>query len=340
MNLLFDIGHPAHVHLFRNFISYLIKEKHSVFVTSRDKDVTSALLDYYQINNIALSTPAIGKLGMFKELRHRNKSIFNLHKENHFDASFGTSVSIGFLQRKFGVLAYNFNEDDDAVVKQYAYLAYPFATKIINPDCLEFSKWKKKRVLYPSYHELAYLHPNNFKPDINIVKEYGLEEKKYVIVRLSALTAHHDVGAKGISQELLDKIKNILSDYKVIESSELKKEYKIKPWDMHHVLAYAKMIISDSQTMTIEGAVLGVPAVRINTFIDKSTVIAELEKKYTLAYGFFPNDEKTIIDTVKYLATDKEVDNLWERKRQILLNDKIDFNEWMIEFFENNINNG
>lgn len=337
MNLLFDIGHPAHVHLFKNFIFYLKNNGHEVFVTSRDKDVTSVLLDYYKISHFSLSSPAKGKFGMLKELRSRNRSIFDLHLKNKFDASFGTSVSIGFLKQKYSVPSFNFNEDDDAVVRQYAYLAYPFATKIFNPDCIEFTKWKNKRVLYPSYHELAYLHPNNFKPDINIIKKYGLVEEKYVVVRLSALAAHHDVGAKGISSELLADIKNILSDYKVIESSELKKQYQIKPWDMHHVLAYAKMIICDSQTMAAEAMVLGTPSIRINSFVGKISYLEELENKYNLGFGIKPDNESDVLKTVEDMLNMKNIEETWQTRRQIMLDEKVDLNEWMINYFEKEI---
>ena len=48
----------------------------------------------------------------------------------------------------------------------------PFSTKIFNPSCLKYNKWKNKRVLYDSYHELAYLHPNYFTPDAQILNKY------------------------------------------------------------------------------------------------------------------------------------------------------------------------
>ncbi|PLX10566.1 MAG: hypothetical protein C0594_04785 [Marinilabiliales bacterium] len=340
MNILFDIGHPAHVHLFKNFISFLKERKHNVYVVSRKKDVTEVLLDYYEIDYFSLSEPRKNKLGMLKELRSRNKQIFKLHQKYKFDVSFGTSVSIGFLNRKYGVPAYNLNEDDDSVVKYYTYLSYPRATKIINPDCIRYQKWKKKRVLYPSYHEFAYLHPNNFHPDLAIVKEYGLEPYKYIIIRMSGLIAHHDSGMQGLGEELLAKIKNLVEQkqgYRIIESHELKKQYQIKPWDLHNVLAFSRMIISDSQTMTIEGAVLGVPSIRINTFIDKSTVIEELEKKYLLAYGFYPTETEPIIATVQKLLNNENLTSIWTEKKKNLLVDKIDMNKWMIDYFVDEI---
>lgn len=339
MNLLFDIGHPAHVHLFKNFIFYLKKRDHSVIVTSRKKDVTEALLNHYNINHITLSTPKTSKTGMIKELITRNRQIFNLHQQQPFDACFGTSASIGFLTRKYNVSSYNFNEDDDAVVKYYSWIAYPFATKIINPNCIKHKHWKNKRVMYPSYHELAYLHPNNFTPDKNIINAYGLKPKQYILVRLSGLVAHHDDGEKGISENLYQKIKCVLKDYNIIESHELKKQYQVKPWDMHHVLAHSKMIISDSQTMTIEGAVLGIPSIRINTFIGKSSVIEELEKKYELAYGLLPTQQSKVLKVLTELLSYKNLEEQWLSKREIMLHDKIDLNKWIIEFFNKNILN-
>ncbi len=339
MNLLFDIGHPAHVHLFKNFIKYLKGNEHNVYVTSRKKDVTEVLLNHYRIDSYSLSAPRTSKIGMLLELRTRNKQIYSLHTKYHFDASFGTSASIGFLNRKYNIPAYNFNEDDDAVVKYYTWLSYPFASKIINPDCIEYSRWKKKRILHPSYHEMAYLHPNNFLPDRSIVESYGLKPKQYIIMRLSGLIAHHDTGEKGISENLYKRIKSIFKGYKIVESHELKKEYQVDPWDMHHILAYSKMIVSDSQTMTIEGAVLGIPSIRINTFIGKSTVIDELEKKYKLAYGFYPNDETNIVQTITNLVNKEDLETEWKQKRNDLLNEKIDLNTWLINYFEDHILN-
>jgi uncharacterized protein len=333
MNFLFDIGHPAHVHLFKNFIFYLKASGHSITVTSRNKDVTIPLLDHYKIDHFQIGTPGKGLAGMAYELLCRNRQIYRLHKRLRFDAAIGTSASIGFLKLKCGVPAYNFNEDDDDVVKFYSYLSYPFATRIINPDCIRFRKWSSKRILYPSFHELAYLHPSNFKPNSDVLTKYDLAPGKYVLLRFSALRAHHDIGMRGISPELRSKIKNILSDFHIIESHELKRN-NLRPWEMHHILAHAKMIISDSQTMTIEGSVLGVPSVRINTFIDKSTVITELEKKYNLAYGFYPQQGSEILNTIIYLANEAKLCQIWNERRSKLLNDKLDFNNWMIDYFK------
>jgi len=104
---------------------------------------------------------------------------------------------------------------------------------------------------------------------------------------------------------------------------------------MHHILAFAKMIISDSQTMTIEAAVLGIPAVRINTFIGKSTVIDELENKYQLAFGFLPDQGDQAIECVKTTIENPQTDLLWNERREILLSDKKDLNQFLINYILN-----
>ena len=339
MKLLFDIGHPAHVHLFKNFIFYLNENNIPYIVVTRDKEITNDLLRFYKIPHKNLSVPGKNKLTMLKELFIRGFKIWKIHSKEHFSLALGTSVTIGHLSyvTKNRVKSFNFNEDDDNIVPLYTKLAYPNATKIINPDCLKFNKWKDKRVLVSSYHELAYLHPNNFTPNESILEKYGLSKGKYVIFRLSALKAHHDLGAKGISKELKAKMISLLDGYDIVESLEGKTGNKIEPWDMHHILAFAKMIVSDSQTMTIEAAVLGIPSMRINTFIGKSTVIDELEQKYKLSFGILPENESLIMSTLQSLIKNKELESQWQLKREKLLKDKVDFNKWMIDFFEKEI---
>jgi uncharacterized protein len=339
-NILFDIGHPAQFHLFKNFISYLKEKGYNVFVTTRNKDITNTLLDHYDINYTCVSNPSKNNfVGMLSELIIRDVRILIFCLKHKIKIGFGTSTSIAHLTLfSLGLFkSYNFGEDDDFIVPLHTYSTYPFTTKIVNPKCLKFKLWKHKRVLYHSYHELAYLHPKNFTPNENVIKKYGLKKRRYVIFRLSALNAHHDAGAKGISTQLKLQMTKILKGYDIVESFEGKRGNKIAPWDMHHILASAKMIISDSQTMTIEAAVLGVPSMRINTFIGKSTVIEELENKYKLCFGILPANEGLIMKVLKELINNPNIESDWQLKLKKLIQDKIDFNQWMIEYFESEI---
>lgn len=339
MNILFDINHPAHVHLFKNLIKHLIPN-HKIVVTARQKDVTTILLEHHNIDYMALSEISNNSTGLIAELLIKDYKTLLLHLKHKFDIGIGTSYSIPHVSFISRMKSYFFNEDDDRLSKFNDLFVQPFATKIINPKCLYISSLKAKRVLYNSYHELAYLHPNNFTPNIALLKKYDLVDKKYVILRLNSLQAHHDIGAKGISNEMYLKIKALLKDYIIIESRENSKTHQIEPWDMHHVLAFAKMIICDSQTMAAEAMVLGVPSIRINTFVGRISYLEELENKYNLGYGILPlaENESNILDTINHLANDTNIESLWQEKKEKMLSEKCDLNQWMIEYFEKEIN--
>ena len=56
MKILVDIGHPAHVHLFRNLIGEMESAGHRVMVTVRDLPSATGLLDHYGIPYIVIGT--------------------------------------------------------------------------------------------------------------------------------------------------------------------------------------------------------------------------------------------------------------------------------------------
>jgi predicted glycosyltransferase len=332
-NILFDIGHPAHVHLFKNFIIYLKKEGHNVVVASREKDVANILLKHYGIDFISISKCGKGLVQMFGELLKRDYMVFRFHKRFKFDLAFGTSVSIAHLSALSKAKSFIFEEDDDAVVPLFSKITYPFATGIIVPNCLKYKRWKKKRIVHNSYHELAYLHPKNFKPDVKVLKKYNLRPHEYILVRKSALKAHHDYNVKGLKGEIWDKIYKIIRDYKIINIIENKNNSGVAPWEVHDMMSFAKMVISDSQTMIAEAAVLGVPSIRYNSFVGRISYLEELEKKYHLTFGFRPGEEESVERKVKELLNNKKLYEVFYNNKNRMLKDKLDLNKWMIELF-------
>jgi len=93
---------------------------------------------------------------------------------------------------------------------------------------------------------------------------------------------------------------------------------------MHHVLYFAKMLVSDSQTMTIEAAILGVPSVRYNSLVGRISSMQELEYKYDLSYGFTPGHEEDMLKKLQYLLNKKNLQEECNRNREKLLKDKED----------------
>jgi len=325
MHILFDIGHPAHVHLYRNFIKELVARGEKVTVTSRDKEVTNALLNHYGIEYINLSTPAPSKIGMGLELLSRDYQILKQHRKDPVSISFGTSVSIAHLSAVSGVPSIVSNEDDDDVVPLFTKLTYPFATQIINPVEIIFDKWTKKRKIVHSYHELAYLHPSNFKVKQDVCEKYGFKPGEFILYRASALRAHHDSGILGLNS-LRSELSDLLDGYQVLSSDELSKS-QFKPWELHQLLASAKFIITDSQTMSVEAAILGVPCLRFNSFADSCSIIKSLEDEYNLIKSFMPGrDNEDFLRMVKHYLNSDHLKKTNQVNREEMLHQKIDYN--------------
>ena len=104
---------------------------------------------------------------------------------------------------------------------------------------------------------------------------------------------------------------------------------------IHHVLYYAQLLVTDTQTMATEAAILGTPTVRCNSFVDKVHVgnFDELEQKYDLIYSI--RDHKQAMQKAIELIQQPDVKDQWAKKRKNLLSDKIDVTQFMIDFIEN-----
>ena len=72
MRIFIDIGHPAHVHYFRNMIASMHDKGHTFFIIARDKEVTHRLLKQYNLSYISRgkgSGTIVGKiLYLFKAI--------------------------------------------------------------------------------------------------------------------------------------------------------------------------------------------------------------------------------------------------------------------------------
>ena len=144
--------------------------------------------------------------------------------------------------------------------------------------------------------KLSYLHPKWFKKIQTKIK------KPYFVIRRSKLDAHHDSNIAGLNDPILFKLIEFLkNDGDIYISSEAKlsdslEKYKlhIKPSEMQHVLADAKLLISDSQSMSMEASMLGVPSIRYSDFAGRIGVLEELEHTYGLTFGIPANNPEKL----------------------------------------------
>ena len=314
MTVLFMISHPAHFWMFRYAIDNLKRDGHKVVIVIRPKDVLEQLcidagMEFYKVKN----RPK--KWGMFGLAIFLIEKIFEVlriackEKPDMLVGSDGVLAVVGKLIRR---PAFEMYEDDAEAIALYARMFFPIYTGVVCPHCCSAWKWEAKKYSYPSYHELGYLHPNQFKPSREVVERYGIDTTKpYILVRFAQLTAHHDVGIHGINTEVAERMIAMLKPHgRIYITSERPLEpqfeqyrIRINPLDMHHVMAFASLYIGDSQTMAAEAGVVGTPFVRLNDFVGRLSYLHELEAPtdYTpRSDGYVPRVDAHVPDEVHY----------------------------------------
>lgn len=341
MRLLFDLGHPAHVHLFRHLARRIQENGGEVLATTRHKEVTVQLCQAYGLPQRILSRKRYGMLGSGVEFFERTAKLSGVARWFRPDALLGTSVSIGTVGKLIRRPSFVFQEDDADVVPSFARIAYSTSTYIVTPDCLRDEEHGTKHLTYPGYHELAYLHPDIFTPNPSVVRSLGLEpDEPYFILRFVALQAHHDTEARGIDQETATELVRLLSAHgKVLITSEGELadafrpyQFPLPPEKLHDTLAFAALCIGDSQTVTAEAAVLGVPNIRCNSFVGRISYLEELEHVHQLTLGLLPHENERLLSTVTHWLQDLEGRRcVMEHNRRFLLQKCVNLTDWQYE---------
>jgi uncharacterized protein len=342
MNILMDIAHPAHLHLLKNTYFELSKRGHKVLVTVKDIPAAIALLDKLHIPYAYLGGKKDSLLGKaFLQLKY-NFKIWWLVVSKKIDIGFSSSLTLTHISRITRMHSIILDDDDDDVEPLFVKYAHPYADVVLSPECAK--RATKKLIAYRGYHELAYLHPNYFVPDASVLTEFGLTEgEPYFVLRFNAFKAHHDIGVQGLSIEnkrkliacLEPKGKVFITTERNIDDEFKKYQLLLSPERAHSFIYYATMLIGDSQTMTSEAAVLGTPAIRSNSFVGKISYLEEEEHKYGLTYGFLPDEFDAMQLKIDQLLSLPNLKEIWQKRRERMLKDKIDVTAFYVWFIEN-----
>jgi predicted glycosyltransferase len=307
-----------------------------VCITARDKDRSVELLRAFDLPYQQISSQKSGA-GLAVEMAQRTPRLMKIMRSFRPDVMtgiMGPSIALaGALRRVPSVVFY-----DTEFAVQTNRLVYPLAYSVCTPDCYQ-GRVKGRNVRYAGYHELAYLHPKRFEPDENVLAEFGVSQgEPYSILRFVSWQAVHDRQEKGLTAkqkrhlvEVLQRRGRVLISSESPLSADLADLAVTGPVEkIHHLLAYAKLVVGESATMSSEAAVLGVPAV----------FIATTGRGYT-------DDEERRYQLVRYLTEDQydmalsaiddilaEPEEIWRSARRRLLEEKIDVTGWMVDYFE------
>jgi len=323
----------------------LAAEGHEVFWCIRKKDVLEDLVRGEGLPYSLLTRPRSGTLGSAIELVEHDYKVLREITRRKARLAIGASISVAHAAYLVpGTDSIVFNDDDAEVVKPFVKLGYPFADWIVTPECLQ-EDHGPRHVQHNSYHVLSYLHPNHFKADGNILNELGIEPgQRLFLLRFVTLSAFHDTHAVGLSFDKKLLLINYLKQFgRVLISCEGEYPqdfapmiFKADPTKMHSVLAHCDLVVSDSQTMTAEAAVLGVPSVRCNTFVGKISYLEDLEHKYELTFGYQPERFDEAFKKIESLIYMEDLKAIWQVKRQKMLEDKEDLADWIYRFIQEN----
>jgi hypothetical protein len=340
MKVLLDIGHPKDVNVFKDVIAELQDKGHEVKVFARAKENTRRMLEdlgidyhlcpyYSNIGGKALGI-LVNDIRLYQFASKFRPDIFVSPGSPY-------SAHVSRLLRRPHI-AFPDTEIAGLVMK----LTFPFTDKICTSTSF-YVDLGPKQVRFEGYYELAYLHPNHFTPDRTVIEKYGLEGD-YIVLRLSALASHHDIGAHGFSfgseEELRDFISRLKEYGRIIIFSEtdhwpLIEEHKLEidPAHLHHILHFAKLYIGEGATMASESAILGVPSIYVSN--TRRGYLDELEIKYDLCYTIVDKDEA--IAKAEMLLRDKELNVKWQVKVQKLYDSATDIVKFIVDSIEENI---
>ncbi len=340
VRVLFEIGHPAQVHLFKYTIRELELRGHKIKISIREREgVVSHLLDIYGLRYESMKPTAQGMVGKAITMIKNDMALLKIAKR--FKPDLFVSAASPYSAHVSGILGaphIALEDTEDAI----RLLVVPFTRTILTPDCFLKQFPPRKHIRYPGYHELAYLHPNRFKPDPSILEYLGVEkDERYVIMRFSAWDASHDIGHIGFkSMEERMKFVETLEQYgRVFITSEIplpksleEKVLRISIEKIHDILYYATMYVGGGATLASEAGVLGVPWIWISGG-ERLGYLDDQEKNYGLGYCL-ETPQQALEKAVKLLKRE-DLKSEWEKKRQKLLNRKIDVTAFMIWFIEN-----
>ena len=335
MRILIDIGHPGHVHLFRPFAEKMMKRGHVIFFTCRQKEFEVELLNTFVFNYKCFGRhykSFSGKIWGLVKFNIQMILIFMKFKPDVF-LSHGSiyAAQVAWLFGKPHI-----SLEDSGNMEQIKFYL-PFTKVVITPDVLPVNLGKKQ-IRYNGYHELAYLHPKYFSPKNSIITELGISnDHEYAILRFVSWKATHDKGHKGLTivekQTLIDYL--ISKNLKVFISAEaylpeyLKKyQLEISPDKIHHVLAFARIVISEGATIAAESGVLGTPTIYVNSI--ERCYNEDQEKNYGTVQNFRTGNG--VLEKVEQLLSEKSEISPFNHK---MLKDKIDLTSFMVWFVEN-----
>ena len=340
MRIVVDIGHPAHVHFFKNFVWEMEKRGHEILITASKKDVSIQLLDAYGFDYIHLGSYGFSIAKKVINIPVMDLRMYKAVKDFNPDIFVGSgSVRAAHVSKMLRKPCIVFTDAEHRRLQNWLYR--PFADYILSSYTFK-DTYGKKHIKYNGFDELAYLHPKYFSPNSSVLDELNLKKNdRFILLRL-VLWNVRDIGQSGFNfkseRDTINFIRTLESyNCQVLISSEKKlpsalEPYSIKiaPEKMHDLLYFSLMYIGEGATMAAEAAILGTPSIYVSSI--PLGYLNELRDKYGLVYTCLGYEDALKIAIE--LLNDPKLKLEWKGKREELIKESIDVTEFMVNFIE------
>ncbi len=267
---------PKQALLATSIAKVLSSKGYEVFLTARDYDYTIRVAEKHGVKPLIVGgyggSRLIGKLVADLE---RAKNLVNIvERESPRVLIAYPSPSASRVAFGLGIPYIALTDSPHSVPASR--LALPLADTVLFSYCIPREKievytYSKTRLLqYNGFDELEWIKTE--KPDPRVVETLGLEEKKYVVVRLEERYAAYypksnSVRVSEIVEKLASRVKVVALPRYGDQWEELKELENVTVLDdpVHGVSLeyYAAAVVSGGGTMTREAALLGVPGINL-----------------------------------------------------------------------------
>jgi predicted glycosyltransferase len=341
MKIFIDIGHPAHVHYFRNFIRIMADRGHSFYVTARNREHIHDLLDHYEISYTDRGRGGRSFLGKIFYL------LITVFRQYRRAKKFKPDLFLDFSTIYSGPAAYflgkpyiTFTDTENTGI--YRKLIKPFCRAVYTPKYFN-RNLGVNHFRFNGFMELSYLHPKYFEPDFSVPQSLGLKANEpFAIVRFVGWGAVHDRGKKGFSNQKKIELVRTLERYgRVFISAEGPLPESLEPLrlklashQIHDLLFYATLLVTEGATMATEAAVLGTSAIFVSDF--KLGNLKYLETNYgmVLNFGTSERDQTLALKSAGMLLGRPGTKSNSSRQAEKILEDHIDVTKFMVETIE------
>jgi len=346
MKILIIVYHPVDPYIIFETARKIEENGGKAFFVIIEKEgIIKDIVDSYNFDNEVIGETKISFSG---KIFNTFRIVYSINRRiNRFkpDLIFSPASPYTSLACRFNKLPLICWEDTETATFNYKY-----SNKRIDSLLLTESYYRELSgenvIRFNGYKEMAYLHPNVFKPDNSILKELNLKATDIIILlRFSALNSMHDIG---FESEVLNNEDKILSFIKRVEKlydakvfisvteRDLDERFdnfklRINPSKYIHLLANCTLYIGEGTTTASEAGVLGVPWINIQR--TKRGYLIDQEENYGL--GLRTDDMDFAFQKAEEFLKNDNLKSDWKLKKAKLISDKTDVSAFFTWFIIN-----